>query len=95
MSDVLDSIARIRMEFLALGLKPPVVIRLVSHEEGYRFLSSVRQSNQWITTAGSPNLGKPVLEADGTMVMEIEVMGVKVRWPADRLAKPDGSWAYI
>lgn len=94
MEDILDGIARIRVAFLAANLNPPTTILLESHEEGVRFLSAVRQTTQWSAVIGSPDLGLPVEMADGSVWMEVEVMGIKVRWPANRIATPDGSWSY-
>ena len=94
MTDILDGLARMRVAFLAANLKPPAVVLLDSHEEGTRFLSAIRQSNVWTAVVGSPDLGRPMEMADGSIWMEIEVMGMKVRWPANRYAHRDGSWSY-
>ena len=93
-SDILDGIARVRVEFLAVNLKPPTTILLESHDEGMRFLSAVRQTRHWVAVIGSPDLGRPVEMADGSAWMELKVMGIAVRWPANRTATPDGSWSY-
>lgn len=93
-ADILDVIARVRVAFLAVDLKPPTTILLESHDEGRRFLSAVRQTNQWVDVIGSPDLGRPVEMADGSAWMEAKVMGIAVRWPANRTATPDGSWSY-
>lgn len=93
-ADILDGIARIRVAFLSANLKPPTTILLESHEEGMRFLSSVRQTSQWVAMIGSPDLGRPIEMADGSAWMEVQVMGIAVRWPANRTATPDGSWSY-
>lgn len=95
MEDMLDGMVRINAAFQASNLKPPTTILLESHEEGMRFISAVRQTNQWVAVIGSPDLGWPVEMADGSVWMEVEVVGIKVRWPANRIATPDGSWAYI
>jgi hypothetical protein len=95
MSDIFDGLARVRHTFLRENLKPPTVLLLESHEEGMRFLSNVRQSDKWFVVAGSPDLGHVVEMADGSAYMQIEVMGIKVRWPANRFATPDGSWSYV
>lgn len=93
-SDILDGIASIRVAFLAANINPPTTILLKSHEEGMRFLSAVRQTSQWVAVIGSPDLGRPVEMADGSAWMEVTVMGIAVRWPANRTATPDGSWSY-
>ena len=94
MADIFDSLARVRMAFLQANLEPPSVMLLQSHEEGMRFLSAVRQSGNWTAMVGSPDLGRVTEMADGSAWMEVQVMGIKVRWPANRTATPDGSWSY-
>lgn len=94
MSDILDGLAHMRMAFMRESLKPPTVMLLESHEEGMRFLSAIRQSGAWSAVVGSPDLGQPVEMADGSIWMECKVMGIAVRWPANRIASPDGGWSY-
>lgn len=93
--DFLDSIALLRVAFQREHLKPPTTILLESHDEGMRFLQSVRQTRHWVYVVGSPELGKPIEMADGTIWMQVELMGIKVRWPANQKAMPDGSWLYV
>ena len=95
MSDIFDALARIRHEFNKADIKPPVSLHLESHEEGIRFLTAVRQNTMWQAVAGSPELGHEVQMADGSVYMELEVMTFKIRWPANRLALPDGSWRHV
>lgn len=92
--DILDGIAQIRHTFMAIGMKPPTTILLETHEEGMRFITAVRQTSQWVYVISSQDSGRPVEMADGSVWMEVEVMGIKVRWPANRTATRDGSWAY-
>ena len=92
--DIVDAIAKFRVAFLRENMKPPTTIMLESHEEGMRFLSYLRDTSTWTAVVGSPSLGQPIEMADGSIVMEIEIMGMKVRWPANRWATPDGSWSY-
>jgi hypothetical protein len=94
-SDIFDGLARVRHTFLRENLKPPTVLLLGSHEEGMRFLSNIRQSDNWVAVAGSPDLGHVMEMANGSAYMQLEVMGMKVRWPANRLATPDGRWSYV
>lgn len=92
--DILDGIARIRIAFKAADLEPPSTILLKSHKDGRRFLSAVRQTSEWSARVGGPVLGRPVEMADGSVWMEVKVMDIAVRWPANRIAMPDGSWSY-
>jgi hypothetical protein len=94
MDDILDGFAQVRATFMRAGLKPPTTMLLESHEEGMRFLGALRQKDIWVTTVGDPNLGKPIEMADGSVWMECQVMGIAVRWPANRWATPDGSWSF-
>ena len=91
-ADIVDAIAKFRVAFLRENMKPPTVIILPDHEEGIRFLIYLRDNSVWSVSIGSPLLGKPIEQADGSVYMEIEIMGMKVRWPANRYAMPDGSW---
>lgn len=90
MSDIVDGLARIRLEFLAAGLRPPMAIMLESPEEGHRFLSEIRQSPNWQAIIGSPDLGIPVVGEDAIVRMTLNVMGISVQWPAKKYALRDG-----
>ena len=92
--DIVDAIARFRVAFLRENMKPPTTILLGSHDEGMRLLSYLRDSSTWSMVVGDPRFGKPVEMADGSVYMEMNIMGMAVRWPANRYALPDGSWAY-
>lgn len=92
--DVLDAIALVRAAFMRANLKPPTVLLLGSHEEGMRFLSAIRQQGHWTAVVGSPDMGRPVEMADGSAWMECKIMDIAVRWPANRVAMPDGSWSF-
>lgn len=92
MKDIVDAIAAFRVAFLRENMKPPSVILLESHDEGMRLLSYLRDSSNWTATLDSGMLGKPVEMADGSVYMEIELMGMKVRWPANRYATKEGTW---
>ena len=93
-SDLLDGLAQVRATFMQAGLKPPTVMLLESHEEGMRFLSKILQTHVWTATPLSPDLGRAMEMADGSVWMECNVMGIAVRWPANRIAMPDGGWSY-
>lgn len=93
-NDILDGFANVRRAFLAANLNPPASINLETHDDGMRMLSELAQTNL-LLTAGSDLLGKPVEMADGSVFMECQVMGMKIRWPADRYAMPDGSWKFV
>ena len=92
--DIIDAIARFRVAFLRENMKPPTVIILPDHEEGMRLLSYLRDTSTWSVNIGDPRLGMPIEAADGTTYMEINIVGMKVRWPATKYAMPDGSWKY-
>lgn len=94
MSDVLDGLAQVRATFMLANLKPPTVMLLESHDDGMRFLSAIRQIGAWTAVVGSPDLGRVVEMADGSAWMECKVMDIAVRWPANRVALPDGGWSY-
>ena len=90
MSDVLDGLMQVRATFMRANLKPPTVMLLESHEEGVRFLNEIALA----AVVGSPDLTRVVEMADGSAWMECKVMNIAVRWPANRVARPDGCWSY-
>ena len=92
--DIFNGIARIRLEFLRADLKPPTVILLESHKEGIRLLSSIRQSGDWSAVIGTADLGHKRTMADGSVWMEIKIMDIAIRWPANRIAMPDGTFQH-
>lgn len=92
--DIIDAIAKFRVAFLRENLKPPTAILLASHDEGMRIVSHLQQGMRWQYTLGDKALGTPVEMADGSVCMELEIMGMKVRWPANKYAMPDGSWKF-
>lgn len=94
MIDIIDGLAQVRNAFMAANLAPPTVILLGSHDEGMRFISAMRQSRYWTAIVGSPELGKAVEMADGSVWMECKVLEIAIRWPANRIATPDGTWSY-
>ena len=100
MSDILDGLEQVRATFMRENLKPPTVLLLESREEGVRFLSNIRQSSYWTAVVGSRvqldaiMAVRAVEMADGSVWMECKVMGIAVRWPANRVALPDGGWSY-
>ena len=91
MSDVLDGLMQVRATFMRANLKPPTVMLLESHEEGMRFLNEISR----VAVVGSPGFTRVVEMADGSAWMECEVMNIAVRWPANRVARPDGCWSYV
>lgn len=95
MSDVLNGLAQVRATFARANLKAPTVMLLESHDEGMRFLSEIRQSGHWIAVVGSLDLGRVIEMADGSAWMELKVMDIAVRWPANRIATPDGRWSFV
>lgn len=94
-SDILDGIARIRIAFKAVNLEAPTAILLGSHKEGMKFMSELRGQLYWSAQVGADALGRPVEMADGSVWMEVKVMDIAVRWPANKIAIPDGSWSYV
>ena len=94
LGDIMDALATVRVAFKRANLEPPTALILGSNDDGMRFLSAMRQTGDWVAVVGSGQLGHPVEMADGSMWMELEAMGMKVRWPANRIATPDGRWSY-
>jgi hypothetical protein len=92
--DIFDAFAHIRRAFVAANLNPPAAINLATHDDGMRLLGAAAQSSLAVYP-GDPRLGTPIELADGSVFMECELFGMKVRWPANRRATPDGSWSFV
>ena len=97
MKDILDALAELRVAFMGEQLDPPDRIILPRGEEGFRLISVLRQSPCWEMVAGDPRLGKPVEfpEGSGVFYMELELVGIKVCWPARRYMGPDNHSYFI
>ena len=90
-SELIDAMAMLANAFRQNQVEPPEAILLSSHKEGIRFLSYLRQQQNWMATPGSTDLGKPVELLDGRVWMSVKYMGIEIRWPAQRYELPDGS----
>ena len=93
MNNILVALHTARVAFLRANLSPPDAIILASHEDGMRFLSTVKQDNIIYSELRSPHY-KPVEHPDGSVWMEVEVAGMKIRWPANRRAMETGGYRY-
>ena len=93
MNNILDAIYTARVAFLRANLSPPAAIILASREDGMRFLSAVKQDNIIDSALRSPYYN-PVEHPDGSVWMEVEAVGMKIRWPANRRAMETGGYRY-
>ena len=93
MTDILDALYTVRAAFLRANLSPPDAIILASHKDGMRFLSAFKQDNIIYSESGPPH-GKPIEHPNGSVWMEAEVAGIKIRWPANRRAMETGGYRY-
>lgn len=93
-SDILNDLLRLRHAFRAAHMKPPVAIHLESHDDGMAFICTVEKTKALILIPPDKRFGTPIEMADGTVYMEVEAVGFKIRWPAQRYAKADGSWCF-
>jgi len=93
--DIFDAFAHLRVVFRRENLEPPTAIYLGSREEGLKFLSSIRQSSHYVGMVSHPSNGIAVEYADGSVYMEVSIMDIKVRWPANLIATSDGGWSYV
>jgi hypothetical protein len=85
--DIMESLHDIRAAFLKCNLEVPAVIVLKTHEEGMRLLHAIRDKpGLWTYDPRSGAAGKPVEHPDGSIYMSIEIMGLNIRWPANRIA---------
>ena len=91
MTDILDAIAEFRAAFQTLDLDPPVSITLSTHEAGMKLLCRLYATPYLIYYGGA---GKPVEHPDGSVWVEIEVVGMKIRWPGNKYARQNGDFVW-
>lgn len=94
MHDIIDAIANISHRFRSANLEPPAVVLLKDHEQGMRLLHALHQMPYITVPMGSDRGGKVTEHPDGSVWMEVEVYGMKLRWPAKQLAKPEGGFVW-
>lgn len=95
MAKIIEEIRRIQVSFRKCGLSSPASIYLASHEDGEAFLCECNDRARMVYYPGDPVFGTPVEMADGAVYMEVQVMGMKVRWPAMQYKRHrDGAWFY-
>lgn len=94
MTDIIDALAQVSRCFQSADLKPPAAILLADHDEGMRLLHMLHQMPYIVIPMGSDRGGKVIEHPDGSVWMEVEVYGIKVRWPAMRFAKPEGGYVW-
>lgn len=92
--DIVDALMRISHEFQMLGLKVPEAILLKDHEQGIRLLGQLHQMHFMVIPAGSERAGKVIEHPDGSVWMQAEVYGMKIKWPAMKLAQPEGGYVW-
>ena len=93
MTDILDALYTVREAFLRANLSPPDAIILATREDGMRLLSALKQENIIYRESWPPH-GKPIEHPNGSVWMEVEAVGMKIRWPANRCAMETGGYRY-
>ena len=81
--DIFDAILRLRHAFLAAGMSPPEAIELASWEDGMRLMREVRGRY-------NDRFRRERYSAwtDDAALTEVDISGIKVRWPPKRWARP-------
>lgn len=92
--DIIEALYAVSVAFRKCNLEPPAAIILKNHEEGMRLLHSIRDMGNWTYDPRTGAAGKPVEHPDGTIYMSIEVLGMNIRWPANRLAMENGDYLW-
>lgn len=93
--DIIDALMRISHEFKSLDMEVPEAILLKNHDQGMRLLGALHQMSYMMIPFDSERGGKAIEHPDGSVWMQAEVYGMKVRWPAKKLARPDGGYVWI
>ncbi len=91
MGGIFDAFLRIRHEFQRAHMKVPSIIILEDHDEGMRLLGVVHKH----LLVYMPKPPEPIHHPDGSVYMEVEVVGIKVRWPANRIALQSGGYRFV
>lgn len=94
MGDIMEMIHDIRHALLKYGMEPPEVIILKNHDQGMRLLCGISQMN-YLTYGPGQTYGNPIEHPDGSVYMEMQIMGVKIRWPANRIALESGDFKWV
>lgn len=95
MADIVAVMARISHEFQQLGLAVPEAILLKNREEGMHFCYQLQKHTKFWLPRNDAGVGKSVEHPDGSVWMEAEVYGIKVRWPAEKMALRSGGYVFI
>lgn len=91
--NIVDNLRSIRIAFISAMLDPPAAIHLKTHDDGMKLLASIHGMPDMVYP-GDRRLGVPVEMADGSVYMEVEIEGMKIRWPADKTYTSVGKWMF-
>lgn len=91
-SRIQELVRKMRRDWVRLSLSPPAVIILEDHDQGMSLLCELKETNRLVYQPGA--WGTPVEHPDGSVWMEIEIEGMKVRWPAMQYAKHGGGYTF-
>lgn len=87
---VLDAILKLSAAFRNLNMQPPEVLLLSRPEDGRRLHGYALQllddnpGTSFVQRPPEGDIATVVEHADGSVWMEIQFMGTKVRWPAKK-----------
>jgi hypothetical protein len=81
MADSLSLIKELTASLSSLGIESPKEIVLQTHQDGMRFIQSLKTSDYFVRQSNSPP-DIQVMRVDGTSYNLVEVFGIRVRWPA-------------
>lgn len=96
MSDILDAIMNISYKFRSCNLKPPAAIILADHEQGMRLCAALHDMRFMMTwDAAGDRMGKVIEHPDGSAFKEVEIYGMKIHYPANKLALPEGGYVWV
>lgn len=93
-ADIITTLAEMVVGFRRLNLNPPESVILKTHDDGMRLVHELHQKACLVLRPGSASLGKPVEHPDGSVWMEVEVYGLKIRWPGNRYAMEAGGYVW-
>lgn len=83
MNEILDAVLRLQRAFKMHDMDAPEVLILKTREAGLRLEHFLASKN---VVDMPQERAKPVEHPDGSVYMEMEIAGMKVRYPANRVA---------
>lgn len=91
---ILTALMHMRRGFIGAGLPMPV-LTLPEHAHGERLMLAIRSSGDYQRLTALGTVQPLIVEGISGAHWQIDLVGIKVRWPALRVAKRGNAWEYV